>query len=78
MGGAKLQRTTEIIRLLPLHERAHAGQYKPMTNDENPTDDKAPGRKVKARMFLLTMLLLFAGTLGILIYAVLRTVPTPS
>ena len=47
-----------------------------MTNDENPSDGEPTGHKVKARMFLLTMLLLFAGTLGILIYAVLRSVPT--
>lgn len=49
-----------------------------MTNDDNPSDGEKPGRKVRARMFLLTMLLLFAGTLGILIYAVLRSAPSPS
>ena len=49
-----------------------------MTKQENQSDQEAPGRKVKARMFLITMLVLFGGTLGVLIYAALRSVPAPS
>lgn len=49
-----------------------------MTDNENKADPGDGGRKVKARMFLITMLLLFAGTVGILIYAVLRSTPSAS
>ena len=82
----ELQGTTAIARAarpaperpLPLRKRPPAGQYETMTKQENHNDGGTPGRKVKARMFLVTMLLLFAGTLGIPIYAVLRSVPAPS
>ncbi len=47
-----------------------------MTKQEDHRDGAPAGRKVKARMFLLTMLVLFAGTLGVLIYAALRSVPS--
>jgi hypothetical protein len=63
---------------LPLRRHHSAGQYDLMTKQENQRDEEAPGRKVKARMFLITMLVLFGGTLGVLIYAALRSVPSAS
>lgn len=69
---------------LPLHRAGPRGQYGHMSEDKqtpDTTEDHKPtgmGKTVRARMFLITMLLLFAGTVGLLVFAYLRSGPPGS
>lgn len=67
-----------------MHRAGPAGQYDLMSDDKqtpDKTEDHKPpgmGKTVRARMFLITMLLLFAGTVGLLVFAYLRSGPPGS
>ncbi len=58
-----------------MRRRDRAGQYAAMSEEENETGPERRGNTVRARVFLITMLLLIGSTVGLLIYAYLRAGP---
>lgn len=51
---------------------------KDVTENEHKSGFEGRGKTVRARMFLITMLLLFAATVGLLVYAYFRLGPPGS